>query len=178
MLAEWRLYFENLLNNKTVNPQTLSIIPPPARIDLNIDSSNIKRWEIKAAVQSLKNNKAPGTDQIVTAATLKHGGDFLLNLVHEVCQAVYSGFDPPWQWTTNSIVPVPKKGDRSKMTNYRASHLCRYGPKYTTEFSLTASAQCWTSFSARIKQDSERAEAQLIKSVLFVTLSRAQIENT
>ena len=125
LLGEWRLHFEDLLNNKLVNPDTLNTTPPPqqaARV-LAIQTSQFSRAEVEAAIASLKNNKAPGTDRIVTAALLKHGGDFIVSTSLNICNAVYNGSTPPWQWTTNSIVPVPKKGDRSRMTNYRGISL-------------------------------------------------------
>jgi len=47
----------------------------------------------------------------------------MISAAHEICQAVLIGIVSPQQWTTYTIVPVPKKGDRSKMTNYRGISL-------------------------------------------------------
>jgi hypothetical protein len=126
LLQEWRLHFENLLNNKEVNPDTYNTIPPPDQppvVMQRIETGLFSRAEVEIAITALKNKKAPGSDQIVTAALLKNGGDSIVSKTLEICNAVYSGVTPPWQWTTNNIVPVPKKGDRSSMNNYRGISL-------------------------------------------------------
>ena len=90
---------------------------PPLPTDFN--TSNFSREEIYATIKSLKNNKAPGVDNLVTAELLKRADDYLRDVLRSLCNKILNGADPPWQWTTNKIVPVPKKGDLSMMTNYR-----------------------------------------------------------
>jgi hypothetical protein len=59
----------------------------------------------------------------MTNELLKNGGDYLLEVLRKLCSDILSGSDPPWQWKLNKIVPVPKKGDLSLMTNYRGISL-------------------------------------------------------
>ena len=59
---------------------------------------------IDAAIKSLKNNKAPGVENLVTAELLKGAGDYLRDVLRSLCNKILSGADPPWQWTTNKIV--------------------------------------------------------------------------
>ena len=84
---------------------------------------------MKQAINSFKNNKAPGTDSIITTELLKCSGDFLRQVPRGLCNAILSGADPPWQWTTNRIVPIPKKGDLSLMSNYRGISLVSVAAK-------------------------------------------------
>ncbi|XP_078586049.1 uncharacterized protein LOC144867902 [Branchiostoma floridae x Branchiostoma japonicum] len=73
LLAEWREYFSELLNNVSV-PQT-SGLPPPADQDLPICVDPPTLEETVRAINSMKNNKAPGLDCAITAEALR-GGDF------------------------------------------------------------------------------------------------------
>ncbi|KAI8509483.1 hypothetical protein Bbelb_133310 [Branchiostoma belcheri] len=62
--------------------------------------------ETVKAIQDLKNNKAPGLDCAITAEALQ--GE---------------------QWITNVIIPLPKKGDLTLMTNYRGISLMSVAAK-------------------------------------------------
>ena len=43
----------------------------------------------------------------------------MANVIHTFCVEVSISIPPPDQWITNVMVPLPKKGDLSLMTNYR-----------------------------------------------------------
>ena len=53
----------------------------------------------------------------------------MVDVVHGFCAEVYSSLKPPSQWTTSVIVPLPKKGDLSLMTNYRGISLLSIATK-------------------------------------------------
>ena len=53
----------------------------------------------------------------------------MIDVVHRFCAEVYSSLTPPNQWTTSVIVPLPKKGDLSQMTNYRGISLLSIAAK-------------------------------------------------
>ena len=71
----------------------------------------------------MKTNKAAGLDAGITAEALQNGGEAMIDIVHGFCAEVYSTLKPPDQWITSVIVPLPKKGDMSLMTNYRGISL-------------------------------------------------------
>ena len=121
LLAEWRDYFSSLLNNS--NGEPLSELPPPAAQDLPIGTNPPTREETLLAIGQMKKNKAAGLDSAITAETLQHGGDAVVDIVHDFCSEVFNTLIPPSQWTTSVIVPLPKKGDLSLMTNYRGISL-------------------------------------------------------
>ena len=50
-------------------------------------------------------------------------------VIHCFCVEVYSNLTPPDQWITSIIVPLPKKGDLSLMTNYRGISLLSIAAK-------------------------------------------------
>jgi hypothetical protein len=59
----WKEHFQEDLNRK--DPDELAIIPE-ASVDLEIDTDPPSKLEIQKAIKSLKNKKAPGTDQLNT----------------------------------------------------------------------------------------------------------------
>ena len=77
----------------------------------------------------MKTNKAAGLDAAITAEAVQNGGDAMIDVVHRFCAEVYSSLTPPNQWTTSVIVPLPKKGDLSQMTNYRGISLLSIAAK-------------------------------------------------
>jgi exonuclease III len=121
LLAEWKEYFSSLLNNS--NGQPPSELPPPAAQDLPVHVTPPTREETFEAIHQMKNNKAPGLDCAITAEALRNGGDAMIDIIHGFCSEVYRTLSPPSQWTTSVIVPLPKKGDLSLMTNYRGISL-------------------------------------------------------
>lgn len=133
ILSEWRLYFRDLLNAETDDSgPPLSTIEQPRNIKIEssrFNTSDFTREEVDEAIKSLKANKAPGVDNFVTAELLKGAGDYIRDVLRSLCNKILSGADPPWQWTTNKIVPVPKKGDLSMMTNYRGISLMSIAAK-------------------------------------------------
>ena len=77
----------------------------------------------------MKTNKAAGLDYAITAEALQGGGDAMADIIHCFCAEVYSKLTPSDQWITSVIVPLPKKGDLSLMTNYRGTSLLSIAAK-------------------------------------------------
>ena len=75
-MEEWRRYFANLLN---VPPVTSTADALPAEGNFPITTGDYTRTEVEAAIQSLKNSKAPGIDSAMCAEAIKHGGERLLD---------------------------------------------------------------------------------------------------
>ena len=107
----------------TAMVKLLSELPSPAAQDLPIETNPPTREETLLAIGQMKKNKAAGLDSAITAEALQHGGDAMVDIVHDFCSEVFSTLIPPSQWTTSVIVPLPKKGDLSLMTNYRGISL-------------------------------------------------------
>ena len=71
----------------------------------------------------MKTNKATALDCDITAEALQGGGDQMRDAIHAFSFGVYTSLSPPRQWITNIIIPLPKKGDLSLMTNYEGISL-------------------------------------------------------
>ena len=76
------------------------------------------------AIDAFNNlNKAPGVDYSVTVEAIKYGGTDLTNQLLILCNNVKRRRISPRQWRPNLVVPIPKKGDKTKMGNYRGISL-------------------------------------------------------
>ena len=126
LLDEWRKYFSNLLN---APPVTSTREIPPAEVDLEIKTGDFDRVEIDKAIKSLNNYKAPGFDYNITAEAIKYGGDELAERLLKLVNLTKNQQKPPSDWIKNLIVPLPKKGDLTKITNYRGITLMSIAAK-------------------------------------------------
>ena len=84
-----------MLNNS--NGEPLSEVPPPAAQDLPIETNPPTREETLLAIGQMKKNKAAGLDSAITAEALQHGGDAMVDIVHDFCSEVFSTLTPPSQ---------------------------------------------------------------------------------
>ena len=126
-LQNGRAYFSSLLNND--KGQAPSDLPQPAAQDLPIHDHPPTLEETLEAIRQMKTNKAAGLDCAITAEALQGGGDAMADVIHCFCAEVDSNLTPPDQWITSVIVPLPKKGDLSLMTNYRGISLLSIAAK-------------------------------------------------
>ena len=78
--------------------------------------------EVKESVGRLKNNKAPGEDQLV-AEFFKHGGERLHNELHTLVLRIWDSECMPDEWCSSVICPIFKKGDKLRCENYRGISL-------------------------------------------------------
>ena len=69
--------------------------------------ANMTLTEIEHVIRSLKNNKAPGIDQI-TAEHVKYGGAKLLKIITCFCNSVSSAEEIPLYLKRGIIIPIPK----------------------------------------------------------------------
>src|ERR1700761_8732101 len=78
--------------------------------------------EVKDVVLKLKNNKAPGSDNI-PGELLKFGGDALCKRLHELIVKIWEIEEMPEEWDLGIICPIYKKGDKLECDNCRCINL-------------------------------------------------------
>ena len=120
-LKRWREFFEELYSHH--QPHTQYEDPPsvaPPRYGMSDNEPTMQ--EVKAAIQTLKNGKAPGTDQI-TAEAIKAGGDILLHRLHILLQTIWRTEQVPTTWKKAIVIPIHKKGGSRECKNYRGISL-------------------------------------------------------
>ena len=91
----------------------------------------ISIYEIDRAIQHLKSDKAPGSDNVLSEL-IKNGGPVLKHAILVLFNKLYNCGHYPEQWATGIIVPIYKKGDRSSPENYRAITLTNVMSKMFT----------------------------------------------
>ena len=109
-------HFREVLNRP--DPAERACIAQPLGEKLNIDCSPPTKNEILKATKSLKNNKAPGIDNI-TAEVLKTDIRFATDWLYDLFHKIWNAETIPEEWCRGLIVKLPKKGDRTQCTNWR-----------------------------------------------------------
>nr|VZI46132.1 unnamed protein product [Spirometra erinaceieuropaei] len=78
--------------------------------------------EVADAIRKLRNNKAPGEDGI-PAEIFKSCVDTLAPWLHEVIERAWRDEVVPDDWGLGILVPILKKGDKTRCKNYRGISL-------------------------------------------------------
>uniref|UniRef100_A0A8D8XZ49 Craniofacial development protein 2 n=1 Tax=Cacopsylla melanoneura TaxID=428564 RepID=A0A8D8XZ49_9HEMI len=129
VLKRWAQHFEELLNEDERIP-TVRI--EEEQITEEDDMENMPtRSEIQKAIQKMKNNRAPGNDNI-TAELLKYGGEAVENMMLKIIHTIWKIEKIPVNWTTGVLCPLHKKGDKMNCNNYRGIMLLNTAYKVLT----------------------------------------------
>ena len=123
----WEKYFKELLNrpepNDPIQEQSYQLAENFSEIP--------SREEVRKAITNLKNNKAPGKDNI-PAELFKRGGETLEGRMTDIIRKIWREERIPSTWTEGIIIPIHKKGDRMICANYRGITLLQTGYKILT----------------------------------------------
>ena len=65
----------------------------------------------------LKDGKSPGND-IIPSELITYGGKRIAKIYTKICQNIWKTKIWPDQWTKSLIIPILKKGDSKKCSNY------------------------------------------------------------
>jgi hypothetical protein len=69
--------------------------------------------EVELVIEKLKSHKSPGIDQI-PAELIKAGGRTIRCAIHKLIIAMWNKEELPEEWKESIIVPIHKKGDKTK----------------------------------------------------------------
>ena len=113
----WREHFMEILNREEpadpINEEDCE------QQDIaDIDTGPVSKAEIRRAVKSLKNGKAPGEDMI-TAELLKADLEFTTDRVKDLIDTIWSLEKVPRKWKRGLIIKIPKKGNLKECKNWR-----------------------------------------------------------
>ena len=78
---------------------------------------DILEWEVKWALGSITMNKGSGGDGI-PAELFQILKDDALNVLHSICQQMWKTQQWPQDWKRSVFIPIPKKGNAKKCSNY------------------------------------------------------------
>lgn len=88
----------------------------------------ITRAEIERAIQTLKNNKAPGPDEI-PAELIKLLDDKGVAVLRKLFNRIYETGQYPLQWLSSTFIPLPKKNNAKKCEDHRLISLMSHSLK-------------------------------------------------
>ncbi|KAL4098346.1 hypothetical protein QTP88_022976 [Uroleucon formosanum] len=114
----WREYFIDLLNAEI----PVNTIGKAHYQTAELMISDITLDEVKVAINSLKNWKVPGSDDI-PAELIKNGGEEMHKVIFKICQKTWEEEQMPEEWKKAVIIPIHKKGDKTECGNYRGISL-------------------------------------------------------
>ena len=83
---------------------------------------------VEKALNSLKNSKSPGYDEI-PAEFLKKSGESAIKLMHKLCIKIWEQSEWPEDWSISLSFTLPKKGDTKKCENNRTIALICHASK-------------------------------------------------
>jgi len=122
ILDRWAEHYQHLLNRGNPSDPTVFENLPEFPTIPELDNMPTHQ-EVHMAIISLKNNKAAGPDGI-PAEILKHGGNAILDSLHDIFQKVWAASCCPQKWKDADIVSIfKKKGDRAVCGNSRGISL-------------------------------------------------------
>ena len=128
IVERWTRYCSDLYTEQLDQNITMQVVKELQAISpLNEDHDDtILEGEVRRAIQRLKNNKSPGNDGI-TGEMIKHGGDIIIQEMHQLCNAIWKEGRTPAEWKKSILVVLHKKGSALECNNYRTialmSHL-------------------------------------------------------
>jgi len=114
-LNRWKQHFETILNRPAPSQSAVIL---EAEHDLQIDTNPPTLQEVRKAIKSLKNGKAPGID-MVTAEMLKAEDKETPRILTQLFGKIWEDENIPEEWKTGLIVKLPKKGVLSDCNNWR-----------------------------------------------------------
>ena len=114
-LNRWREHFQTILNRPNPNNEA-DITEAEEDVEINTNPPTLE--EVKAAIKSMKNGKAPGVDS-VTAEMLKADPEETPRILTEIFTQIWNAEEAPEAWKMGLIVKLPKKGDATNCNNWR-----------------------------------------------------------
>ena len=89
---------------------------------------DILECEVKWALESITTNKASGGDGIPVKLfqILK---DDAVKVLHSICQQIWKTQQRPQDWKRSVFIPIPKKGNAKKCSNYCTIALISHASK-------------------------------------------------
>ena len=123
----WVEHFENALNRDTVAGKD---IDENEKVCDTLDAKEdlFSEEELVTVLKELKNNKAPGADNVINEF-LEYGCSEVRNKLLKIMNMIFEKGEAPIDFRKTLIKPLYKKGDKSECRNYRGISLVCIGSK-------------------------------------------------
>lgn len=111
----WTEHFYEVLNRPPPTEEP-NINEPLQDLDISTEPPEVP--EIISAIQSLKNGKAPGCDNL-NAELFKTDTNLTANILHPLFTDIWNQSTIPKDWNKGTIIKIPKKGALNDCNNWR-----------------------------------------------------------
>ena len=104
------------------------LIEEEEKVDVNEKGPSVLKSEILSAIAEMKDGKAVGVDEI-PAEMLKCLGEKALQEICEICESMYEEGKWPDDFTRSTMIPLPKKNNAVKCSDFRTISLICHASK-------------------------------------------------
>ena len=176
------MFDENLEND--ISDQDLNKAETDPNIDPNISNDQLDadftEEELRRAIFSQKDNKAPGID-CISAEILKSSFDFISDFLLNLYNRMFTSGEYPRSWGEGIITPIFKKGDVNDVSNYRGITLINVLAKVYSQLLLNRLTY-WTEMYDKITKSQFGFQKRksiidcifILQSVVSKVLSKGQ----
>ena len=153
-IENWFTHFQNLLGKNAKVPDIDTLPSVQVSENLNIKTTSFTSPELKAATKQLKASKAFGPDNI---PAIIWKDEIFHELLLKICNHTLTTLKAPTIWHKSQIIPMPKKGDLSLVTNYRGISLMSIAAKIYNKIILPSFLKTLSCF-VHSKQNSKNCD--------------------
>jgi len=110
-MNRWKTYCQDLLNIATFEHKTFFDSTHTNDIDpeqQEMENEPQDMLHIELAIQSMSNNKSPGTDYILSTNSTAQEGNLVISILHRLIKWIWIEKKVPTDWKTNVIVKIYK----------------------------------------------------------------------
>ena len=100
---------------------------------------DILECEVRWALGSIAKNKASGGDEI-PAELFQILKDDAVKVLHSICQQIWKTQQWPQDWKRSVFIPIPKKGNAKKCSNYHTIASISHSSKVKVKSSIVSNS--------------------------------------
>ena len=119
-------FYQELYSSQTNNSNNTNDVSPD-----NSEAPPFIEREVEETLKKMKQNKAPGNDQL-TCDIIKLGGNETLTQITKIFNTILKNKKIPPEWKEAKVIILHKKGDRRDIKNYRPISLLSHMYKLFT----------------------------------------------
>ena len=120
-IKKWQEYTEELYKKDLHDPDNHN------GVITHLEPDNLE-CEVKRALESITMNKASGGDGI-PVELFKIQKDDAVKVLHSICQQIWKIQQWPQDWKRSIFIPIPKKGNAKKCSDYHTIALISHASK-------------------------------------------------
>jgi len=148
--VQWMEHFQKLFSKDVSYVNNDNVVVEDTNINCDDLNKPLSEIEVFEALRRLKNGKACGSDEILSEM-LKMSSDFSISFMTKLFNVLFNEGIYPQEWSEAIIMPIFKKGDKTKTDNYRGISLLSIMSKCYTSV-LNKRLMKWIEFNCKLSE--------------------------